>query len=50
MAGIIKELEYLGGLQQDAFGVVGGSTADFEALFTMEEEEEEQPEVDEEDR
>ena len=40
MAGIIKELEYLGGLQQDAFGVVGGSTADFEALFAMGDEDE----------
>lgn len=47
MAGIIKELEYLGGLQQDAFGVIGGTVGGFEALFAMEEEESEQEEEDE---
>ncbi|CED83992.1 Predicted membrane protein [Phaffia rhodozyma] len=33
MAGVIKELNYIGSVLQDAYGVAGGSFANFEALF-----------------
>jgi hypothetical protein len=33
MKGVIAELEYQGSVLQDAFGVVGGDVAAFEALF-----------------
>ena len=33
MKGVIHELDYLGKTVQDAFGVIGGSTEAFEALF-----------------
>ena len=34
MKGVIQELDYLGRTLQDAFGVIGQGTIDFEALFT----------------
>ncbi|CUA66706.1 putative membrane protein YGL140C [Saccharomyces cerevisiae S288c] [Rhizoctonia solani] len=34
MSGVIKELEFLGGTLQEAFGVIGESSSLFEALFT----------------
>lgn len=34
MKGVIQELDYLGKTLQDAFGVIGQSTVDFESLFT----------------
>lgn len=33
MKGVIQELDYLGRTLQEAFGVIGGSTEAFEALF-----------------
>jgi len=33
MKGVIQELDYLGRTLQEAFGVIGGSTEEFEALF-----------------
>lgn len=36
MKGVIQELDYLGKILQDAFGVIGQSTVDFESLFTPE--------------
>lgn len=32
-AGVIKELDYIGSVLQDAYGVVGGGVAEFEDLF-----------------
>lgn len=33
MKNVIQELDYLGRTLQEAFGVIGQSTAEFEALF-----------------
>lgn len=33
MKGVIQELDYLGKTLQDAFGVIGHGTEEFEALF-----------------
>lgn len=35
MKGVIKELDFLGKTLQDAFGVLGGSTQEFENLFGL---------------
>lgn len=39
MQGVIQELEYLGSTLQTAFGVIGQSPGEFEALFRDEREE-----------
>lgn len=36
MKGVIQELDFLGETLQEAFGVLGGSTARFEDLFRAE--------------
>ena len=36
MKGVIQELDFLGKTLQEAFGVLGGSTEDFENLFRVE--------------
>lgn len=33
MKGVIRELDYLGKTLQDAFGVIGQTTEEFEAMF-----------------
>jgi hypothetical protein len=34
MKGVIRELDYLGTTLQEAFGVIGQTTQEFEAMFT----------------
>ncbi|KAL5631313.1 hypothetical protein ACGC1H_006986 [Rhizoctonia solani] len=48
MGGVIKELEFLGGTLQEAFGVIGESSSLFEALFSnydVDDDEEGRPEI-----
>ena len=33
MKGVVQELDFLGHILQEAFGVLGGSTEDFDNLF-----------------